>query len=88
MDMIRNEYLYYGNILSYCNTLLYYQIGLSNIFDFGIICFFILWLVICKISFQWHRPLKAVLAYALALRGGESGVDLTLQVLINVAWRR
>ncbi|KRZ73973.1 hypothetical protein T10_6030 [Trichinella papuae] len=46
------------------------------------------WLVICKISLQWHRPLKAVLAYALALRGGGSGLELTLHVLINVAWRR
>ncbi|KRY98675.1 hypothetical protein T11_13290 [Trichinella zimbabwensis] len=42
-------------------------------------------LVICKISLQWHRPLKAVLAYALALRGGGSGLELTLHVLINVA---
>ncbi|KRY99777.1 hypothetical protein T11_7646, partial [Trichinella zimbabwensis] len=39
-----------------------------------------LWLVICKISLQWHRPLKAVLAYALALRGGGSGLDLALHV--------
>ncbi|KRY99931.1 hypothetical protein T11_3419, partial [Trichinella zimbabwensis] len=45
-------------------------------------------LVICKISLQWNRPLKAVLPYALALRGGGSGLDLTLHVLINVAWRR
>ncbi|KRY97058.1 hypothetical protein T11_1756 [Trichinella zimbabwensis] len=45
-------------------------------------------LVICKISLQWHRPLNAVLGYALALRCGRRGLDLTLHVLINVAWRR
>ncbi|KRY62425.1 hypothetical protein T11_2532, partial [Trichinella zimbabwensis] len=32
--------------------------------------------------------LKAVLGYALALRGGGSGLELTWHVLINVAWRR
>ncbi|KRY97986.1 hypothetical protein T11_17938 [Trichinella zimbabwensis] len=63
-------------------------VSLSNIADFGIIYFFILWLVICKIPLQWHQPLKAVLAYALALRGGGSGLELTLHVLINVALRR
>ncbi|KRY96824.1 hypothetical protein T11_6590 [Trichinella zimbabwensis] len=78
----------FKNILSYCTALLRYQIGLSIIADFTISYFFIFWLLICKISLQWNRPLKAVLAYALALRGGGSGVDLTLQVLINVAWRR
>ncbi|KRY97919.1 hypothetical protein T11_11644, partial [Trichinella zimbabwensis] len=41
-----------------------------SVLNFRIILFFILWLVISKISLLWHRPLKAVLAYALALRGG------------------
>ncbi|KRY97492.1 hypothetical protein T11_3722, partial [Trichinella zimbabwensis] len=27
---------------------------------------------------QWHQPLKAVLGYALTLRGGRRGLDLTL----------
>ncbi|KRY62355.1 hypothetical protein T11_18067, partial [Trichinella zimbabwensis] len=47
-----------------------------------------LWLDLCEISLQWHRTLNAVLGYALALRGGRRGLDLTLHVLINVAWRR
>ncbi|KRY94129.1 hypothetical protein T11_13201, partial [Trichinella zimbabwensis] len=34
-----------------------------------------LWLDIFKLSLQWHRPLKAVLAYALALRSGGRGLN-------------
>ncbi|KRY95042.1 hypothetical protein T11_16638, partial [Trichinella zimbabwensis] len=40
--------------------------------------FYILWLDLFKISLEWHRPLNAVLGYALALRGGRRGLDLTL----------
>ncbi|KRY62199.1 hypothetical protein T11_8112, partial [Trichinella zimbabwensis] len=47
-----------------------------------------LWLDLCEMPLQWQRTLNAVLGYALALRGGRRGRDLTLHVLINVAWRR
>ncbi|KRY94252.1 hypothetical protein T11_13233, partial [Trichinella zimbabwensis] len=40
--------------------------------------FYILWFVISEISLELHRTLKAVLGYALALRGGRRGLDLTL----------
>ncbi|KRY63657.1 hypothetical protein T11_7176, partial [Trichinella zimbabwensis] len=47
-----------------------------------------LWLDLCEMPLQWQRTLNAVLGYALALRCGRRGCDLTLPVLINVAWRR
>ncbi|KRZ77232.1 hypothetical protein T10_8745, partial [Trichinella papuae] len=45
-----------------------------------------------KISLQWHRPLKAVLAYALALRSGgiyypiQTAVTLVLSIFFYMLW--
>ncbi|KRY96659.1 hypothetical protein T11_4071, partial [Trichinella zimbabwensis] len=44
----------------------------------ALLCYELLWLDLCEISLQWHRTLNAVLGYALALRGGRRGLDLTL----------
>ncbi|KRY92702.1 hypothetical protein T11_6271, partial [Trichinella zimbabwensis] len=56
-----------------CDTLLSYQISLSNPVDFGIIISITFRIVFCRITVQRYRTLNAVFGYALALRGGGSG---------------